>query len=69
MNSSLKDPTLIGGDDDDFEEVKMVKVLAGKRKVMDVFDVEKKCNLRMEGKGKRGVKLEKQIKLKLKSEN
>jgi len=32
---------LIAVDDDDFGEVKMVKVLAGKRKVMYVFDVKR----------------------------
>jgi len=35
----LPSKTLIAGDDDDFGEVKMVKVLAGRRKVRDVFDV------------------------------
>jgi len=33
MNSSFKNPTLIAGDDDDFGEVEMMKVLAGRRMV------------------------------------
>jgi hypothetical protein len=41
MNSSFKNPTLIVGNDDDFGEVKMVNVLAGRRKVRDVFDVKR----------------------------
>jgi len=32
---------LIARDDDDFGEVKMVKVLAGRRKARDVFDVKR----------------------------
>ena len=41
MNSSFKNPTLIAGDDDDFGEVKMLKVLEGRRKVRDMFDVKR----------------------------
>jgi len=41
-NSSFKNPTYVAGDGHDFGEVKMVKVLAGRRKVKDVFDVVSK---------------------------
>ena len=37
MNSSFKNPTLIAGDDDDFGEVEMMKVLAGRRMVGPVW--------------------------------
>jgi len=54
----------IAGDDDDFEGVKMEEVLAGRRRVKDVFDVLK-CE---GGIGNAGTKWEKQ-KNTLKSEN
>ena len=48
----LKKPT-----DDDFGEEKVMKVLAGRRKVGDCFDGYD-WNLRLEGKDKTGVKME-----------
>ena len=45
----------IAGDDDDFEGVKIEEVLAGKRRIKDVFDVLK-CE---EGMGNAGAKWEK----------
>jgi len=37
----------IAGDDDDFREVRMEKVLVGRRRVKDVFDVSER-NVRKE---------------------
>jgi len=48
----------IAGDDDDFGGVKMEEVLAGRRRVKDVFDVLK-CE---GGMGNAGTKWEKQKK-------
>jgi len=57
----------IAEDDDDFREVRMEKVLAGRRRVKDVFDVYER-NVRKEVwviQGQNGNN----IKIKLKSEN
>jgi len=59
--------TFLARDDDDFGVVKMMKVLAGRRKVRDVFDVLTEMWGGWKCMGNRGVNLEKQKKLNLKS--
>jgi len=57
----------IAGDDDNFGEVRMEKVLAGRRRVNDVFNVSER-NVRKEVWEIQGQNWN-NIKIKLKSEN